>query len=385
MVALAAAAGVAIENARLYEEAAQRQRWLAGIAEVSRALAGSGVDGRSEADLEFVVEVALAAAEAEGAWIVARTGPRNLALLAQAGDRGRGQQDDAWVLRSELCAEVIDSDNPIRLEDLDGVPGTVVVVPLGQASQVQGVLGLSWSADGSELSLATDLVQVEQFAEQSMVALQVARSRQDRERLALLEDRDRIGRDLHDLVVQRLFAVGLSLSTLSRQPLTEEQTVRVDHAVDDIDDTIKDIRRSIFALGAMETAHDLQAEVSRLVDRAAGTMKFRPRLRLAGPIETLVDAELGSDLLAVLAEGLSNASRHAEARGVEVDLAAAKDLVLIIRDDGRGMPSQVAESGLSNMRRRAEQRGGTLDIVSGPEEGTTLTWCVPLRAGTAAS
>lgn len=390
VVALAAAAGVAIENARLYEEASRRQRWLAGIAEVSRTLAGSSADGEAEGagagDLEFVVEVALTAAEAEGAWVVAGTDPGgsgDLALLARAGDLGRGEDDESWVLRPELCADVVAAGVARQLEDVAGVAGTVVVVPLGRASQVQGVLGLTWTATYNELSRATDLVQVAQFAEQSMVALQVARSREDRARLALLEDRDRIGRDLHDLVVQRLFAVGLSLSSLARQPLTGAQVARVDQAVDDIDDTIKDIRRSIFALGAMETAHDLQTEVARLVDRAAVTLKFRPLLRLSGPIETLVGVELGSDLLAVLAEGLSNASRHAEARGVEVELAAGDALVLTIRDDGRGMPSQVAESGLGNMRRRAEQRGGTLEIASGPQDGTTLTWCVPLRGATA--
>ena len=152
---------------------------------------------------------------------------------------------------------------------------------------------------------------------------------------------------------------------------------RLGQAVDDLDATIKDIRRSIFALGALDATADVQTEITRLVDRASGTLGFRPTLRLEGPVRTLVDTDLAPDLLAVLGEAFSNASRHAEAGTVEVVLEAGERIVLTISDDGRGVPDGVVESGLRNMRERAARRGGTLAIVSAPGTGTRLTWSVP--------
>ncbi|NGZ99501.1 hypothetical protein G5V59_01140 [Nocardioides sp. W3-2-3] len=117
--------------------------------------------------------------------------------------------------------------------------------------------------------------------------------------------------------------------------------------------------------------------MTRLVERAAATLKFRPSLRFEGPVRTLVSAESAPDLLAVLAEGLSNASRHAEASAVEVVLEAGERIVLTVSDDGRGMDGPVAESGLANIRTRAEKRGGRLVVESAPGEGTSLAWDVP--------
>ena len=156
-----------------------------------------------------------------------------------------------------------------------------------------------------------------------------------------------------------------------------EVAARLEQAVDDLDATIKDIRRAIFGLSSLEAAGDVQAEVTRLVERAAATLKFRPSLRFEGPVRTLVSAELAPDLLAVLAEGLSNASRHAEASAVEVMLEVGERIVLTVRDDGRGMDGPVAESGLANIRTRAEKRGGRLLVESAPGKGTSLVWDVP--------
>src|SRR5690606_18031209 len=164
---------------------------------------------------------------------------------------------------------------------------------------------------------------------------------------------------------------------------------RIERAVDDLDETIKDIRRTIFALGALEDAEDVQSEIVRLVDRAAATMKFRPRLHLEGPVRTMVDASLAPELLAVLGEALSNASRHAAATAVDVTVQAGEEITLIVRDDGRGMTEDVPHSGLANIRRRAERRGGSFAIDSAPGAGTVLRWSVPAggldkaRGGTA--
>jgi signal transduction histidine kinase len=205
----------------------------------------------------------------------------------------------------------------------------------------------------------------------------VGRAREDRQRLALFEDRDRIGRDLHDLVIQRLFAVGLGLQSSARVADRPDIAEKLDAAVDDLDATIRDIRRTIFALGSGDNASDIQAEVTRMVDRAAGTLKFRPALRFEGPVRTRVGADVAPDVLAVLTEALSNAARHAQAKKVTVELAVVDGIRLTVADDGRGMPDDVPQSGLSNMRQRAERRGGHCAITSRPGEGTTVEWWVP--------
>jgi signal transduction histidine kinase len=217
------------------------------------------------------------------------------------------------------------------------------------------------------------------FAEQAALALQVSRSRDDQQRLAVFEDRDRIARDLHDLVIQRLFAVGLHLQGLSRlADRPEEVVARAERAVDDLDETIRDIRRTIFALGAVSDGADIQSEVTRLVERAATTLKFRPSLQLDGPVRSLVGTQLAGDLLAVLQEALSNVAKHADARAVSVSLAAGEEVLLVVTDDGRGIGSEVAESGLRNLRRRAEERGGSCTITTAPGAGTSVRWAVPL-------
>jgi signal transduction histidine kinase len=217
------------------------------------------------------------------------------------------------------------------------------------------------------------------FAEQAALAIQVTRARDDQQRLAVFEDRDRIGRDLHDLVIQRLFAIGLGLQTTARLSDRPEINDRLSSAVDDLDATIKDIRRSIFALGSLDEAADIQAEVTRMVDRAASALKFRPALSFEGPVRTRVSATVAPDVLAVLGEALSNASRHARASAGSVTLAVGDNVTLTVTDNGVGLPADAVESGLSNMRLRAEKLGGHCDVVGEPGGGTTVTWSVPTQ------
>ena len=378
VVALAAAAGVAIENARLYEQAAQRERWLAATAEITRILTSPEAPG----GLQLVAELARTVADADVAWVVAGESPSSLSVVAlsvaPAGADALGEEVGATTGRGELVAEVRQRGRALRVEGLTDRLGAAVMAPLGAAPDATGVLALAWTPARAAHALAVEPAQVEQYAEQAALALHVARTRDSQQQLAVFEDRDRIGRDLHDLVIQRLFAVGLSLQGLARQAEEPGTVSRLEQAVDDLDATIKDIRRSIFALGALDATADVQTEITRLVDRASGTLGFRPTLRLEGPVRTLVDADLAPDLLAVLGEALSNASRHAEAGTVEVVLEAGERIVLTISDDGRGVPDGVVESGLRNMRERAARRGGTLAIVSAPGTGTRLTWSVPL-------
>lgn len=344
VVALAAAAGVAIENARLYEGTATREAWARATGEIAGRLTDPGPLAESCAAVA--------------------------ALAREVADA-----DAAWVSLGEPGEETTTGYDGTELED-DEV-GPVLVVDFAPAASTRGTLSLAWTRDREDVFHTLDAQLVAAYAEQAALTLQLAEAREDQHRLAVFEDRDRIGRDLHDLVIQRLFAVGLGLQGTTRMVDKPEVAARLEQAVDDLDATIKDIRRAIFGLSSLETAGDVQAEVTRLVERAGSTLKFRPTLRFEGPVRTLVSAELAPDLLAVLAEGLSNASRHAEASAVEVVLEAGERIVLTVRDDGRGMAGQVAESGLANIRTRAERRGGRLVVESAPGQGTSLTWDVP--------
>ncbi len=391
VIALAAAAGVAIENARLYEEATRREAWLQATAEITAVLLEATT---SDEALQAIADSALKVADADVAWIVAGTTTDDLAVRAVAGVNVGPDELAALPLEHSVALSVAESGEPVSVRDiaedgravapssLPGWPrvGPVVVVPLGSPSSgVRGALALGWSPEHADIHRTMSADLPASYARQAALAWRVAQARQDEQRLAMLEDRDRIGRDLHDLVIQRLFAVGLGLQGTARFSDRPEIAHRLDQAVDDIDATIKDIRRTIFALGAPEASADVQGEVTRLVERAAATLKFRPELTFEGPVRALIDSDLVPDLLAVLGEALSNAVRHASASSGSVRLAAGDEIVLTVTDNGRGIGADVIESGLANIRRRAEQRDGTFTVVSSAGEGTSLRWAVPRR------
>lgn len=388
VVALAAAAGVAIENARLHEEAVRRQRWLAATAEIVRLVSGSSAGVES---MQMIADCARKVADADVAWVVAGADVDSLELQAVSGAPIDLPAMAALSFDDSLASSVVRSGEPVAVEDISSAPhaldvppllgwprvGPVTVVPLRNGDVVEGALTLAWARERLGAEHLVDVALPTSFAEQAALALQVARAREDQQRLAVLEDRDRIGRDLHDLVIQRLFAIGLSLERTSRLSDRPEVGARLSTAVDDLDATITDVRRSIFALGSMDDAADVQAEVTRIVERAATTLKFQPTLRFEGPVRTRIGPKIVPDLLAVLGEALSNAARHAEASTVQVVVSAVEDIRLTVQDDGRGVPEGVLESGLSNMRQRAARLGGACEIVTGPDVGTTVAWSVP--------
>ncbi|HEX6921156.1 MAG TPA: histidine kinase, partial [Actinomycetes bacterium] len=197
--------------------------------------------------------------------------------------------------------------------------------------------------------------------------------------LAVFEDRDRIGRDLHDLVIQRLFAIGLTLENAARLSTRPEVAQRITDAVDDLDATIKDIRRTIFELSAPPSSTDIRTELRSALAVVAPALGFEPRLQTAGPVESVVPDQVRPHLLAVLREALSNVARHAGASSVDVRLEAGDTVVLTVVDDGKGIVLGDRESGLRNMRERAAGLGGTFDVRPGEGGGTTLVWEVPAR------
>jgi signal transduction histidine kinase len=393
VVALAAAAGVVIENARLYEEAARRQRWLEAAAEITAAMLGEV--GRDEA-LQLVADRAAEVADADLAVVLLRdveSGGFVVEVLA-GGDHG-DLVGSEWSGSVGVLGKVMDSGSRVVVSDLAAEPsaldgaaalpptfpdlGPVVAVPLCAEGGVIGVLCLGWDRLREQAFLDVDTALPVAFAEQTALALQVASARENKALLAVFEDRDRIGRDLHDLVIQRLFAIGLTLENAARMAVRPEVQERVTAAVDDIDHTIKDIRRSIFELGAGRgSLVELRTELGRVVDEQSVMLSFRPDLTTEGPVDSAVPTGVRTELLAVLREGLSNAARHAKATSVEVLLRAGAELELTVTDDGRGIEEGVATSGIRNMLERAEALGGTSDVLRRPEGGTVLRWSVPL-------
>ncbi len=388
VIALAAAAGVVIENARLYEQAHRREEWLAATAEITGLLSSTEA---GQDPLQVISDHARQVASADVAWIVVGT-PADLGVRAVSGPQVSLAALNSVPLKKSLAREVLRTGHPLVVEDMaadsravtlshiEGWPviGPAIFVPLRTDDVVVGTLALGWHPDHADGYHDVDARLPASFAEQAALALQVQRSRDSERRLAVFEDRDRIGRDLHDLVIQRLFAVGLSLQSVSRVSEIPQMRSRIEAAVDDLDTTIKDIRRSIFALGALEETADLQTELTNLVDRAAAIMKLRPTLELVGPLRTVVSDEAAPHLLAVLGEALSNASRHADASHIEVSVRAEDELRLVVSDDGVGLPEDVQESGLRSIRERATKLGGTCSIESTSGAGTTVTWTVPL-------
>ncbi|MDQ1615569.1 MAG: hypothetical protein QOJ60_1508 [Actinomycetota bacterium] len=397
VIALAAAAGVVIENARLYEDSASRQRWLEAAAECTAALLGP--QGRDVA-LQLVVDRAREAGGADvGALLLHGDNADNsdvMVLEAVSGREVLGVPRTMRVPVESLTGRVLASGNieldatptrgnvlgpeaPWLLPTGDG-PGPVVAVPLRSPAAVDGVLVLGWLPGNDNVLRAADLEVLGTFSERIALALQVARAERDRALLAVFEDRDRIGRDLHDLVIQRLFAIGLALDNASRSAASPEVAERISSAVDDLDATIKDIRRTIFELSSPETSTDLRQELRSAVDDAEQPLGFAARLTTEGPVEHGVPDAIRPHLLAVLREALSNSARHAAATRVDVGLTVGPDIVLTVSDDGRGPGTATRRSGLANIVERAELLGGTAATGPGPEGGTLVVWRVPARA-----
>jgi len=392
VLALAAAAGVAIQNARLYAESRQRERWLEATAEVSTALL-SGTD--PEDVLALVARQAREVTRGALSIVALPLGEDRLLVEAADGDgadRLRGRLLDrahsalGEVWRHGLVVAVDDRDLGLAHPDAaQGAqePGRGIAVPLGEAGRpARGVLAVTGLPDADATTVVRTLGG---FAAQAAIALELAQRRRDAERYAVFEDRDRIARDLHDLVIQRLYATGMQLEHVTRLVAgsPQEATERVHRAVDDLDATIHELRSTIYGLHApADQAQSLRALFLQAVDAGGEQLGFAPSLRMDGLLDTLVPQEVVEHLLATVREALSNAARHAHASSVAV-LVSVRDgeLLLQVDDDGVGMAPGGRRSGLANLHSRAEQLGGELTIGSSPNQGTHVAWRVPLPAG----
>jgi signal transduction histidine kinase len=219
------------------------------------------------------------------------------------------------------------------------------------------------------------------FAEQATLAADVAEKTRVQRQLDVLADRDRIARDLHDHVIQRLFAIGMSLQSTLRRTGEPGVQQRLQHAVDELDQTVRVIRTAIFDLH-MPMAGSGAGLRRRLLDVTAAAVEgsaVSPSVRMAGPVDSLVGAEIAEHAEAVVREALSNVVRHARASTVTVTVDVGDELVIDVRDDGVGIDPAAARSGLRNLEWRARDCGGQLTVDAPPDGGTLLRWRVPLR------
>lgn len=281
---------------------------------------------------------------------------------------------------------------PIRLPDLREHPDSYGFPPnhpamrsfLGVPIFVRGeVFGNLYLTDKTTAEVFTDVDEelVVGLAAAAGVAIDNARLHGQMQELTLLEDRERIARDLHDTVIQRLFATGMALQAASRLTDRSEIMARVDAAVDDLDDTVKHIRSTIFELGQRHAPGGVRRSLLRVVDEQVAALGFRPAVTFDGPVESLPDS-IVSELLAALREALSNVARHARATGAEVHLAVGDQVELTVTDDGIGPPAAPPAHGhgLPNLAARAERLGGTFSLGRrDPPRGTVLRWCIPNR------
>lgn len=390
VVALATAAGVAVENARLYEEARRRERWLQAAAEVTTSLLSGTESGTA---LGVVARRAREIAEARTTFIALPTAHHSLVVEVTDGDDASRLQGLAVAIEGTLIGRAFRSTEAVttaRLEPgdpvgaaLDGVSGLTMLVQLRDSGGVRGLLAVIMPAGGMPfVSQAAAMLEV--FAGQAAVALQLAEARREGERVHLYEDRDRIARDLHDLVVQRLFASGMQLESTARLLDSEEAVGRVRRVVDELDTTIREIRTAIYALATPTRfgGTDLRAQLLDVVDRASDSLVFAPSVRFDGPVDSTVPVELVPHLVAVLVEGLSNVARHAEAKNVEVTVQAdADNVTMVIRDDGIGLPEGGRRSGMHNLAERAAEHGGSFTAAALDSGGTELVWRVPIDGG----
>jgi signal transduction histidine kinase len=377
--ALAAAAGVAVENARLFERSRLRERWLEATAEINSSLLG-GADATDA--LRLIAQRSLELASSCGSAVLLADAPDG--RLRAAASAGQVLVEDLIDPRDTLLGEVLESGAPVLVEDVDGLfgtevtgPGACVVVPLRAGTAVTGLLVTA--REKGAVPFGPDLMPLlAALADQAVVALEFGENQKSRRLVDVLEDRDRIARDLHDHVIQRLFATGMSLQGALTWVNHPEAKRRVQKAVNQLDQTVLEIRTSIFDLQSADDDTGLRRRLLDIVAELTEGASLTPAVRMSGTIDNLVPDHIGEHAEAVVRELASNALRHSRATELVLTVEAGDALVISMVDNGVGMPPQVARSGLRNLEQRAAGYGGSCSVADEPGGGTRVTWQVPL-------
>jgi signal transduction histidine kinase len=381
-IALAAAAGGAIANARRFAESEQRRRWLDASGELVPLL----LSGQAEQPHALITQHAAAATDADFAALAVPYESDQVIMTGVSGPLAAGLVNQTAPLADSLAGQAISTGKPALVTGsrlhaaaaaLGADTGPLIVVPLAAGEQVRGALLLGRAAARPGFT-ETDLDMAASFAGHAAVAMELAQARADQIMLARVADHDRIAGDLHDHVIQELFALGMSLQGQAARsdPATAE---RVNGYADTLDEVIRKIRTSIYGLRQPRQASaSLHARLIEIIEEHAPQLGFTADIRLSGTLDP--DEALAHDILAVTREALSNCARHARATAVSISVALQDGLITLdITDNGRGLGTPARSSGLASMRRRAERNGGTIQLTTPDGGGTRLSWTARLH------
>lgn len=381
--ALAAAAGIAIDNARLYEQARARQSWIAATRDIGTELLSGTEPARV---FQLVADEVHKLSGAVATLVAIPVDPNlpgedtsELLVIASVGEVADMAQGPIPV-QGTVIGDAFLQRTPLRFTGVDvGIGkygGPTLVLPLRATDVVAGVL-IALRPTGAQSFSVGELDLMAAFADQSALAWELASTQHRMRELSIIADRERIARDLHDHVIQRLFAVGLSLQGTIARVRSDEVQQRLSSVVDDLQEVMQDIRTTIFDL------NDGSSGITRLrqrLDAAVGAFPgsgIRTSVQYSGPL-SVIDASLADHAEAVVREAVSNAVRHADCTTLTVAVSVDDDLTIEVQDNGKGIQADVTESGLTNLRRRAADVGGSFSVLAAPSGGTHLTWRAPL-------
>lgn len=385
--ALAATAGIAIANARLFEESRYRERWSTALTDTNKHMLAN----EEESALQILIERMMDLASADVVCVLFAVPDRQQLVVDRAIGLGATELEDmTFPLEGSTVQAVILRGEPRIVDRTHGFMsggfldrthmGEAILVPFDITPLQRGVMVVARNSDRAGFR-DRDVEMASSFADQVTLAVQRADARTNQQHVEILEDRSRIARDLHDHVIQRLFGAGLSLQAVASGLGPGEPSRKIMEQIGSIDDTIAQIRESIFALksDSQRRTGGLRSRCREVIDRVADQLPGSPKVRFLGPVDLMTDPEITDDAVAVVTEALANIIRHAEADTVTMTVAAANgQLAIDVIDDGTGFDGQTLQSGLGNLRDRAVQRGGTFVAAGAKPQGTHLTWSIPL-------
>lgn len=385
--ALAAAAGIAVDNARLFEESRTREAWI----EATRDIGTQMLAGADPAMVFRLIAEEALTLMAGAATLVAvpldDEAPAcevdDLVIVEVAGEISPAIKQMTVAVSGTSIGGVFHDRTPRRFDRLDLAvdgpvePGPALVLPLRAADTVAGVLVALRSADEQPFS-DKQLDMMAAFADQAALAWRLATAQRQMREVEILTDRDRIARDLHDHVIQRLFAVGLTLQGAAPRARVPAVRESIYSSIDDLQEIIQEIRSAIFDLHAGPSrATGLRHRLDKVIDQLA-IPALHTTVQYTGPL-SVVDTVLANHAEAVLREAVSNAVRHANATSLAINVSVEDDVRVEVVDDGVGISGDITESGLRNLRQRADDAGGEFTVENMPTGGTLLRWSAPLR------
>ncbi len=389
--ALAFAAAVAIDNAQLFERERTAAKWMEASREITTALLSSA--GPYRRPLQLIAERARVLSDAEQAIVlvpaevdVPYDEVDTLVVSAAVGINAADVLGRRVPVQGSTSGAVFRSGEPLITEALrypieaftDVGQRPAIVMPLRAHDHVAGVIAIARGADQPPFS-ESYLDVMSDFAMHAALALALASAREDSRQLTILAERERIAHDLHDHVIQRLFAAGMDLQGTLARARSPEVADRLNRTLDDLQTIIEEIRTTIFQLKTpLAKKGDFRHRTQRVIADLTGNRDIVTTVRMHGPMTT-VGGELAEHAEAVTAEAISNALRHSGASRLTVEISVADMFTLDISDNGSGIPADNSRrSGLANMNYRAEQLGGSCEITNPPGGGTRVHWIAPL-------